>query len=138
MDSKGPTLFGVKILIVDDEPDALELTKLMLTLNHAYVIAAANAADGLEQVQIHRPDVIVSDIGMPCVDGYQFIRDVRNLPAHTGGQTPAVALTAFNRAEDRMRAINAGFQKHLSKPFELGALIDMIAGMTGKNKPLNG
>ena len=78
MDSKGPTLFGVKILLVDDEPDALEFTKLMLTLNHAYVIAAANAADGLEQVQIHRPDVIVSDIGMPQVDGYQFIREVRN------------------------------------------------------------
>jgi CheY-like chemotaxis protein len=138
MDSKGPTLFGVKILIVDDEPDALEVTKLMLTLNHACVIAVGNAADGLEQVQIHRPDVIVSDIGMPKVDGYQFIREVRNLPVNTGGQTPAVALTAFNRAEDKIRAINAGFQKHLSKPFELRVLIDLIASMTGKNKTLNG
>ncbi|MEO8992248.1 MAG: response regulator [Nitrosospira sp.] len=138
MDSEVSTLFGVKVLIVDDESDALEFTKLMLTLNHACVIAAGNAADGLEQIRIHRPDVIVSDIGMPRVDGYQFIREVRNLSARMGGQTPAVALTAFNRAEDKVRAINAGFQKHLAKPFELRVLIDVIASMTGKNKLLSG
>jgi CheY-like chemotaxis protein len=129
MDSKNFILSGMKILVIDDEPDILDLTKCLLTFYHANVIAAATAAEGLEQVQTHRPDVIVSDIGMPHRDGYQFIREVRNLPAHNGGQTPAIALTAFNGVKDRSRALNAGFQRHLSKPFELQELIDIIASM---------
>ena len=123
-------LSGFKVLVIDDEPEARALTKLVLTLYHADVIAAANAIEGLEQVQMHRPDVIVSDIAMPQTDGYQFMRELRNLPAHNGGQTPAVALTAFSREEDRTRAFDAGFQGHLSKPFELQALIDAIASVT--------
>lgn len=122
-------LSGVKVLVIDDEPEARALTKLVLTLYHADVIAAANAIEGLEQVQMHRPDVIVSDIAMPQTDGYQFMRELRNLPAQNGGQTPAVALTAFSREEDRTRAFDAGFQGHLSKPFELQALIVAIASV---------
>lgn len=132
MDSKDSALAGMTILIVDDEPVALEITKLMLTLYHAQVIAAVTAAKALEQIQMHRPDVIISDISMPRMDGYQFIREVRNLPAHIGGGTPAVALTAFGRIEDQERAINAGFQRHLSKPVELHALIDTIASVAGQ------
>lgn len=122
-------LSGIKVLIIDDEPDALMVTRLILTHHYAEVLEASTAAQGLEQLQIHRPDVIVSDIGMPQMDGYQFIREVRNLPAPKGGQTPAVALTAFNRAEDRTRAIEAGFQRHLSKPVEFQTLIDTIVSV---------
>ena len=132
MNGNDSALSGLKVLILDDEPDALEFTKLILTLYHADVVAAGTAAEGLEQVQIHRPDVIVSDISMPETDGYQFIRNVRNLPAHNGGRTPAVALTALNRAEDRTKAISAGFQRHLSKPVELKSLIDTIASLAGQ------
>lgn len=132
MDSRDFTLLGIKILIIDDEPDSLEIIKLILTNHHAGVIAVANAVEALAQLQRHRPDVIVSDISMPCMDGYEFIREVRSLPADQGGQTPAIAITAFNRAEDRIRAIDAGFQKHLSKPIDLQILLDTIASVSGR------
>lgn len=107
-------LTGMRILIVDDEPDMLEVTKLILSHFKADVIAVTNAIEGLSQVKRQRLNVILSDIGMPHMDGYQFIKEVRRLPDHQGGQTPAVALSAFNRPEDRTRAFEAGFQKHLS------------------------
>jgi len=132
MNRNDSAISGLKVLVLDDEPDAREFTKLILTLYHADVVVAGTAAEGLEQIQIHRPDVVVSDISMPQMDGYQFIRNVRSLPARNGGHTPAVALTALNRAEDRTKAINAGFQRHLSKPVELKALIDTIAGLAGQ------
>ncbi|MEP6606609.1 MAG: response regulator [Nitrosospira sp.] len=126
MQEKRLPLSGIKILIVDDEPDVLEIIKLILIHYHAKVIAALSAIEGLEHVQNHRPDVIVSDIGMPHMDGYQFIREVRKLSPHRGGQTPAVALTAFTRPEDQKKAMDAGFQKHLSKPVRFESLIDTI------------
>jgi len=132
MGNKDPTLFGMKILVVDDEPDMLALTKLILTHYRADVFEAGSAVQGLEQLRMHRPDVIVSDVGMPHMDGYQFIREVRNLPPHNGGQTPAVALTAFNSAKDRTRAIDAGFQRHLSKPVDLQTLRDAIINISGR------
>lgn len=122
-------LSGTKILIVDDAPDDLAVTKLTLIHCHAEVVAAGSALEGLEQLLVHRPDVIVSDIGMPQMDGYQFMREVRNLPAQKGGQTPAIALTGFNLGDDRIKALNAGFQKHLSKPFQLQELIDAVASV---------
>ncbi|MDQ3232720.1 MAG: response regulator [Pseudobdellovibrionaceae bacterium] len=125
-------LSGVKILIIDDEPDVLEIIKLILAHYQAEVIATSSAMEGLEHVQSYRPDVIVSDIGMPQMDGYQFIRKVRDLPQHNGGQTPAVALTAFSRPEDQIKALEAGFQRHLSKPVDLQRLIDTIASVTGE------
>lgn len=116
-------LAGMRILIVDDEPDILEVTKLILSEYKAEVIAVSNAAEGLSQVQRHRLNVILSDIGMPYMNGYQFIREVRRLPDHQGGQTPAVALTAFDSPKDRARSLEAGFQKHLSKPVDLQVLV---------------
>lgn len=127
MDSRDLVLVGVRVLIIDDEPEGRELTKRLLILYHANVIVAANAIEGLEQLKRVRPDVVVSDIDMPQMDGYQFIRAVRNLPAHKGGQTPAVAFTAFSRREDRTNAITAGFQKYLSKPVDFEELIATIA-----------
>ncbi len=132
MNNEEFVLDGMKILVVDDEPDVRDLTKLMLTLYHADVIAAATAVEGLAQLKTHRPEVIVSDIGMPEIDGYQFMREVRNLPVHNGGQTPAVALTAFNGVKDRTKAIDAGFQRHLTKPVELQVLIDTIVSVAGR------
>jgi len=78
------------------------------------------------------PDLSLSDIGMPEKDGYEFIRAVRKLPSDRGGRTPAVALTAFARSEDRTRAMMAGYQVHLSKPVEAQELIATVASLTGR------
>ncbi|MEO8991702.1 MAG: response regulator [Nitrosospira sp.] len=123
-------LEGLRVLIVDDEPDILEVTKLILIEYKAKVIAVSSAAEGLSQVQRHRLDVILSDIGMPHMDGYQFIQEVRRLPDHQGGQTPAVALTAFDRPKDRARALEAGFQKHLSKPVDMQVLVNTLLSVS--------
>jgi PAS domain S-box-containing protein len=125
-------LSGVKVLIVDDEPDARQLIKRMLVQCQAEVIVAANAAEGLALLTSERPNVIVSDIGMPERDGYQLIRDVRKLPASQGGQTPAVALTAFARSEDRTRAMVAGYHMHISKPVEPQELLATVARLAGR------
>lgn len=132
MDNSTLVLSGVKVLVIDDEPEVRDIIKRILTLYHANVMTAANAAGALEQIKTHRLDVILSDIDMPRMDGYQLIREVRNLPAHKGGQIPAVALTAFGRREDRTNAINAGFQKYLSKPVDFEELIDTIASVAGQ------
>jgi CheY-like chemotaxis protein len=118
MDSKNFILSGMKILVIDDEPDILDLTKCLLTFYHANVIAAATAAaEELEQVQTHRPDVIVSDIGMPQRDGYQFIREVRNLPAHNSGQTPAIALVEHAKAIPPRFAAKSGPSNRVGRIF---------------------
>lgn len=127
-------LAGIKVLVIDDEPDARELVKRVLTASKAQVITASSAADGLALVQAERPDVVVCDIGMPGKDGYQLMREVRCLAPSSGGKTPAIALTAFARSEDRTRAMLAGFQMHLAKPVdsrELLAMIRSLAGRTG-------
>ncbi|SFU58777.1 response regulator [Nitrosospira multiformis] len=121
--------------LVDDNEDTLALTKLMLGLCGAEVIASPTPTEGLEEVQMQRPDAIISDISMPQMDGYQFMQAVRNLPAHNGRDTPAIAVTAFSRPQDRARAFNAGFQAHLSKPVSLQVLVDAIAGII--NMPSN-
>ncbi|MEO9062178.1 MAG: response regulator [Nitrosospira sp.] len=132
MHHKDSTLSGIKILVVDDDPDVLAALTLILRHYDAEVIPAAKPQEGLEQVKRHRPDVIISDIGMPHMDGYQFIRAVRKLPPQDGGHTPAIAVTAFDRPEDRIRVSEAGFQGHLSKPVDLYELITTIAMAAGR------
>jgi CheY-like chemotaxis protein len=122
-------LAGVTVLVVDNEPEVLIVIKALLIQYQAEVIAASNGEEGLAQIQLNKPDVIISDIDMPWMDGYEFIREVRNLSSYRGGQTPAIAFTAFNRMEDRSKAMEAGFQLYLSKPVELDILINTIAGM---------
>jgi CheY-like chemotaxis protein len=129
MDNKNPSLSGIKVLVVDDNEDTLALTKLMLDLCGAEVTASSTAADGLEQVRMQRLDIIISDISMPYMDGYQFIRAVRNLPADKAKHTPALAFTASNAPEYRARSFDAGFQAHLSKPVSLEVLVETIVGM---------
>jgi|GEM_PF-4230100 len=126
------SLLGISVLVVDDEPDARELITNILTRCHAGVTTAASAAEGLELLDnTVMPDVIVSDIGMPEKNGYQFIREVRGRSLEKGGSIPAIALTAFARPQDEANAANAGFQAHLSKPVESGELIAEIGKLVG-------
>src|SRR6266478_7802181 len=113
-----PSLLGITVLVVDDDLDARELLKRVLERREASVLVAAGGRAALDLLRQRRPDVIVSDIGMPELDGYEMIRLVRSLPADDGGRTPAIALTAFARLEDRQRAVLAGFQVHIAKPVE--------------------
>jgi PAS domain S-box-containing protein len=132
LDHERAALSGMKVLVVEDELDARELIKRILTQNNAEVIIAASAAEGLEMVKAQRPDVMISDIGMPGKDGYQLIRDVRNLPALQGGETPAIALTALAGSGDRTRALIAGYQMHLAKPVDSHELIATIGSLKGR------
>ncbi len=125
---------GVKVLVVDDEPDARALVKRLLEDCHAIVSTAASAAEGLAKLQSERPDVLLSDVGMPGSDGYHFLRQVRALNEDQGGKTPALALTAYARSEDRMQAIRAGFQMHVPKPVEPAELITMVASLAGRSR----
>jgi PAS domain S-box-containing protein len=127
--SDHPSLEGITVLAVDDEPDALLLVKRVLEHCGAKVLTATSAAAALEIVQRERPDMILSDIGMPGEDGYDFMRKVRALPADAGGRTPAAALTAFARAEDRTRALRAGYQTHVAKPVETTELTAVVASL---------
>jgi PAS domain S-box-containing protein len=120
---------GLRILVVDDEPDARVLMKRLLEQCGATVLLAGSGSEATEILRNERPDVLVSDIGMPEEDGYTLMRRVRALASEHGGATPAVALTAYARAEDRMKAVMAGFQHHVAKPVEPAELITMIASL---------
>lgn len=122
-------LHGMKIVVVDDEPDARDVVKRLLEGCGAEVQVAANAAEAIELIRHHRPDLLVSDIGMPGEDGYSLIRRLRALPAEDGGATPAIALTAYARSEDRVQALRGGFQLHAVKPVEPAELLAMVASL---------
>jgi CheY-like chemotaxis protein len=124
-----PSLEGISVLVVDDDADARALVKRVLENCGARVILAASAREALDLVPRERPDMILSDIGMPGEDGYEFIRKVRALHPDKGGRTPAAALTAFARAEDRMRALRAGYQTHAAKPVEPAELTAVVASL---------
>jgi CheY-like chemotaxis protein len=125
---------GVKVLVVDDEPDARALVKRLLEDCKAVVATAGSADEAVKMIAQQRPDVIVSDIGMPGEDGYSLIKRVRALSPEAGGRTPAVALTAYARANDRMKAILAGFEQYLVKPVEPAELLTLVAVLAGKNR----
>ena len=120
-------LTGLRILAVDDDPDALQVLTVALTGCGAEVKTAVSAAEGLSELRLYKPDVLVSDLAMPGEDGYSLIKRVRALPAEEGGVIPAVALTALVRAEDRARALETGFQTFVPKPVEPLELIAAIA-----------
>jgi PAS domain S-box-containing protein len=123
---------GVRVLIVDDEPDARAMVRRLLEDCQVEVVAAASAAEAFEAFVQWRPDVLVSDIGMPNEDGYSLIRRIRSLPPQEGGLTPAVALTAYARADDRINVVAAGFQHHLAKPVEPAELLTIVASLAGR------
>jgi CheY-like chemotaxis protein len=128
-----PRLDGLRLLVVDDEADAREVVTEVLRACGAEVTSAASAAEALDLFGRVRPDVIVSDIGMPETDGYTLLRRIRALPAERGGRTPAVALTAYTRPEDVHRAFAAGYQMHAAKPVEPAGLATMVANLGGRS-----
>ena len=125
-------LAGVKVLVVDDQPDARELVARMLSECGAEVIIADGAQQALALVERERPDVLVSDIGMPDVDGFELLKRIRALGPERGGKVPAIALTAFARSEDRTRALHRGFQVHVAKPVEAAELVASVASVAGR------
>ncbi|MEY4509717.1 MAG: hypothetical protein RLZZ450_1839 [Pseudomonadota bacterium] len=122
-----PELKGLRVLVVDDEAETRELLSYVLEQCDARVECAADAPTALARLQEGRFDVLVSDIGMPGMDGYQLIRAVRELSAERGGNIPALSLTAYARGEDRSKALRAGFNMHLAKPIDPGELLIVIA-----------
>ncbi|HEY6562806.1 MAG TPA: ATP-binding protein [Polyangiaceae bacterium] len=123
-------LEGVTVLVVDDEDDAREMLREMLGACQATVATASSVAEALSLLPELRPDVVVSDIGMPDEDGYVLIRKLRALPDNCGGRTPAIALTAYSRFEDRTKALVAGFNMHVPKPVEPGELLASLGSLT--------
>lgn len=126
-DVSGPCpLGGLKLVLVEDEADARELLRELLMLNGADVVAVGSVREALEAIAASPPDVLVSDLAMPGEDGYALIRRLREWPPELGGAIPALALTAYARAEDRTRALAAGFQMHAVKPIEP---VDLVAAV---------
>jgi PAS domain S-box-containing protein len=132
-----PRLEGVHVFSVDDEPDARELLRTVLEERGAQVSSFGSGAEALAALEKTRPTVLVCDIGMPKMDGYQMIRTLRAKEA-PGDRLPALALTAFARAEDRKRSLIAGYQAHLAKPFDVGELILLIADLVGREARATG
>jgi PAS domain S-box-containing protein len=132
--SRPAILSGLRVLVVDDEPDARELLTLALTHGGAEVRAAASVAAALETLDRWTPDVLVSDIGMPGEDGYRLIQVVRERAPERGRDIPSLALTGYATAADAARALAAGFQTHLPKPIELAELIATVASLAGQTR----
>jgi PAS domain S-box-containing protein len=124
-----PSLKGLRILVVDDEPDAREIVAAILAEGGAEIATASSSRRALELIEQWRPSLLISDIGMPIESGYDLIRKLRALPAGKGGQTPAIALTAYARPEDRLKVLSAGFQMHVSKPIEPIELATVVASL---------
>jgi PAS domain S-box-containing protein len=124
-------LYGTLILTVDDDPDSCELLKVLLSQYGAEVITVTSAEEALKELKNSPPDLLISDIGMPEVNGFELIQQVRELPAEQGGQVPAIALTAYARDPDQKRALACGYQQHLAKPLDidqlLGSIVDLLA-----------
>ena len=117
------------MLIVEDDDDARALVAKVLEGRGASVEAVSSAREALAALEKERVDVLLSDIEMPGTDGYQLIRELRLRPSQQGGSVPAAALTAYARTEDRLRALRAGFQLHLSKPVQPAELIAVVASL---------
>jgi signal transduction histidine kinase/CheY-like chemotaxis protein len=127
-----PSLHGLKVLVVDDEADTRELIREVLKERGSEVITSRSVADALVALEKHKPDILISDLGMPDADGYALISKIRALPAEQGGEIPAAALTAYARAEDRMRVLRSGFQFHLPKPVDSAELVTVVASLAGR------
>jgi signal transduction histidine kinase/CheY-like chemotaxis protein len=127
-----PSLQGLRVLAVDDEEDTREMIRAVLEHCKMEVITAGSASEALEVIARSHPDVLISDLGMPGEDGYALIAKVRALPAERGGQIPAAALTAYVRAEDRVKVLRSGFQLHVSKPLEPNELVAVVANLVGR------
>jgi PAS domain S-box-containing protein len=129
---EGLRLDSASVLLVDDDADTRQLLKRVLESHGAEVKTAASAAEALEMIAAGPPDALVADIGMPDEDGYSLMRKIRRLPSSRGGTVPALALTAYARPEDRVRALTAGFQQFVAKPVKPDELAAVVAELTGR------
>lgn len=127
-----PNLDGLHILIVDDETDALDLITVELAQHGAEVKGVTTAEEALKALEQNKFDLLISDIGMPKMDGYELIRRIRKQEANKDRRIPAVALTAYARVQDRMQAIMAGFSTHVAKPVEAHELVTVVASLAGR------
>jgi PAS domain S-box-containing protein len=128
---EGVMLDGIRILVVEDEPDTRDFLIRLLEGYGAKVVAAGSVDQALSLFRAERPDLLVSDIGLPVVDGYDLVQQIRDSDADGRGGIPAIALTAYARAEDRMRAMRAGYQAHIAKPVEPAELLAAISSFAG-------
>jgi len=133
-DSLPDLLRHMHVLVVEDDDDARGLMQMILEEAGAEVTAVASAEEALAALERARPDVLVSDIGLPGEDGYALIRKVRMSGAEHGGNIPAVAVTAWASAADRDRATSAGYQEHIAKPFDTGTLIETIYSVAQRTR----
>lgn len=127
------SLVGLRILVVDNDPTAVDLNREILSQVGAEVRGCTSGAEALQILQEWRPAVLVSDIEMPGLDGYTLLRQIRALDPDQGGKTPALALSAYNRPEDRVRSLRAGFNFHVSKPVEPNELTAIVASLAGRS-----
>jgi signal transduction histidine kinase len=131
-------LEGVRLLLVEDEPDTRHAVARFLQDHGATVIAVGSAGEALEQLRGDSFDVLVSDIGMPGMDGYELIRALRAHETGSGRYLPAVAVTAFTRDEDRQRVLREGYSEHVSKPVNTARLLGVLAAVAGKGEGKDG
>ena len=125
----------MRVLVVDDEKDARDVIVAILEQRGARTFEAASVEEALAVLDEERPDVLVSDIGLPEEDGYSLMRRIRALPRERGGGIPAAALTAYARTEDRMQALLAGFQIHVPKPVQPAELIAVVSSLAARKAP---
>lgn len=126
-------LSGLRVLVCEDDADSRDLLQEVLSNEGATVRLAAEAAEALDHLRDFRPDVLVSDIGLPVVDGYALIRQIRQLDDEHGGCTPAIALTAYAGGDDARRAFSAGYQLHVTKPVDPDELTTRVANLAGRS-----
>ncbi|MCC5607445.1 PAS domain-containing protein [Nostoc sp. CHAB 5834] len=130
-------LTGIRVLTVDDDPDARELLTVLLTEYGATVLTVSSAAEVLANLESFQPDVLVSDIGMPEVDGYSLIQQIRTLTPEKGGHIRAIALTAYARVDDYQRSISSGYQRHVTKPLDPQELVQAVVALAHSKHPLS-
>ena len=126
-----PSLAGIGVLVVEDDRDSRDVLVEVLERAGASVRGVADARSALESVAERTPAVVLCDIGLPGMDGLSFIEQLRSLPAERGGRVPAAALTAYTRPEERLRALQAGYQMHLAKPLEPAEVVTAVATLAG-------
>jgi CheY-like chemotaxis protein len=131
----GKELYGLKILVVDDDVDTRELIEWVLKRVGAEVTSVGSAREALDVLEREKPQILVSDIAMPGEDGYALLKKIRALPPERGGRTPAIALTAHSLVQDRLQSLRAGFQSHVPKPVVPEELVEVVASIIHLRRP---
>jgi CheY-like chemotaxis protein len=130
--SNSLSIAGVRVLLVEDKADARDLITMMLTQDGAEVRTTVSATEALAACNEWRPDILISEIGMPEEDGYTLMKKLRARESERGGHIPAIALTAYARREDRLRALSAGYEYHVPKPVEPDELLAAVASLANR------